>query len=86
MGYTGLMTNATLPLVLPSQTSIPINNRFAVSTVGDLRIILLEGQPIMGFHKNDKAGRDMMIVQMCIHGGLSEERVARALEVSRPTV
>jgi len=80
------MTNSTLLLVPPPRTAIPISRRFALSTEGDLRVIFLEGQPVMEFHKLDTAGRDLVIVQLCEHGGLTEEQVARALDVSRPTV
>jgi hypothetical protein len=44
------MTNAMLPLVQPPPTSIPIGRRFALSAAGDLRIILLEQQPVIEFH------------------------------------
>src|SRR4030042_45882 len=80
------MTTLALPLVPPPQTAIPINRRFALSTEGDLRIIFLDGQPVMEFHNSDTAGRDLVIVQLCEHGGLTEHQVARALAVSRPTV
>jgi len=80
------MTTLALPLVPPPQTAIPINRRFALSTEGDLRIIFLDGQPVMEFHNSDTAGRDLVIVQLCEHGGLTERQVARALAVSRPTV
>lgn len=80
------MTNPLLPLVLSPQTSIPIGHRFILNAVGDLRILLLESQPIIEFHNEDKAARDLVVVQLCEHGGLSEQQVARALEVSRPTV
>lgn len=80
------MTNPALPLVPPPQTAIPINRRFALSTEGDLRVIFLAGQPVMEFHRADTAGRDLVMVQLCEHGGLTEGQVARALAVSRPTV
>jgi transposase len=80
------MTNPVLPLVPPPQTAIPINRRFALSTEGDLRVIFLDGQPVMEFHSSDPAGRDLVMVQLCEHGGLTEGQVARALAVSRPTV
>jgi len=80
------MTNPVLPLVPPPQTAIPINRRFALSTEGDLRVIFLAGQPVMEFHRADTAGRDLVMVQLCEHGGLTEGQVARALAVSRPTV
>jgi len=80
------MTNLALPLVLPPQTAVPINRRFALSTEGDLRVIFLDGQPVMEFHRADTAGRDLVMVQLCEHGGLTEGQVARALAVSRPTV
>lgn len=80
------MTTPIIPFVPPPSTAIPINHRFAVSAEGDLRVIFLEGQPVMEFHKSDTAGRDLVMVQLCEHGGLTEKQVARALEVSRPTV
>jgi len=80
------MTNPALPLIPPPQTAIPINRRFALSTEGDLRVIFLAGQPVMEFHRADTAGRDLVMVQLCEHGGLTEGQVARALAVSRPTV
>lgn len=40
----------------------------------------------MEFHDSDTAARDLVIVYLCEHGGLTEEQVARGLEVSRPTV
>ena len=80
------MTNPALLLVPPPQTAIPINRRFALSTEGDLRVIFLAGQPVMEFHRADTAGRDLVMVQLCEHGGLTEGQVARALAVSRPTV
>lgn len=80
------MTNLALPLVLPPQTAVPINRRFALSTEGDLRVIFLDGQPVMEFHRSDTAGRDLVMVQLCEHGGLTEGQVACALAVSRPTV
>lgn len=60
--------------------------RFALGEEGDLRVIFLDEQPLMEFHKSDTAGRDMVIVQLCEHGGLTEGEVARAFNVSRPTV
>jgi transposase len=80
------MTNPALPLVPPPQTAIPINRRFALSREGDLRVIFLDGQPVMEFHRADTAGRDLVMVQLCEHGGLTEGQVAHALAVSRPTV
>lgn len=80
------MTNSSRFIVPPPSTTIPINLRFAVSAEGDLRVIFLEGQPVMEFHTSDHAARDLVIVQLCEHGGLGEAEVARALEVSRPTV
>lgn len=80
------MTTSSLPLVPPPQTAIPINRRFALSSEGDLRVIFLDGQPVMEFHNSDTAGRDLVSVQLCEHGGLTEQQVARALDVSRPTV
>ncbi|MGA2262148.1 MAG: putative transposase, partial [Acidobacteriota bacterium] len=80
------MTNSSRFVVPPPPTTIPINLRFAVSAEGDLRVIFLEGQPVMEFDTSDHASRDLAIVQLCEHGGLGEAEVARALEVSRPTV
>jgi transposase len=40
----------------------------------------------MEFHTADQAARDLVSVQLCEHGGLSEGQVAQALEVSRATV
>jgi transposase len=80
------MTNASLPIVPPPRTAIPINLRYALSAEGDLRVIFLDGQPIMEFHTSDQAARDLVIVQLCEHGGLTEAEVAQAFGVSRPTV
>ena len=80
------MPTPTLPVVPPPRTAIPINNRFAVSAEGKLRVVFLEGQPVMEFHQADPAGRDLVMVQLCEHGGLGEGQVARAFEVSRATV
>jgi transposase len=76
-----------LPLVQPPPpTAIPINRHFAISGAGDLRVIYLDGQPVMEFHNADTAARDLVMVQLCEHGGLTEPQVASALNVSRPTV
>src|SRR5439155_3949992 len=80
------MPTPTLPVVPPPRTAIPINNRFAVSAEGKLRVVFLEGQPVMEFHQADPAGRDLVMVQLCEHGGLGEDQVARAFDVSRATV
>jgi transposase len=40
----------------------------------------------MGFHVADQAARDLMIVQLCEHGGVTEMEVARAFDISRPTI
>ncbi|MBM3790273.1 MAG: helix-turn-helix domain-containing protein, partial [Acidobacteria bacterium] len=48
--------------------------------------MFLDGQPVMEFHTSDHAARDLVIVQLCEHGGLTEAEVARAFGVSRPTV
>jgi len=80
------MTNISLPIVPPPNTTIPINLRFALSSEGDLRVVFLNGQPVMEFHTSDQAARDLVIVQLCEHGGLTEGQVAQALNVSRPTV
>jgi transposase len=73
-------------MVLPPPTSIPINRRYALSAAGDLRVIFLDGQPVMEFHVSDQAARDLVIVQLCEHGGLTEVAVAQAFGISRPTV
>jgi transposase len=80
------MTNPSLPIVPAPRTTIPINRRFALSAEGDLRVIFMDGQPVMEFHASDQAARDLVIVQLCEHGGLTEVEVARAFDVSRPTV
>jgi hypothetical protein len=64
--------------------SSPIGRRFALSAAGDLRIILLEQQPVIEFHKDDKAGRDLVIVQLCEHG--YGERALENQEKRRPTM
>jgi len=84
--YLYLMTNSLRLIVPPPPTTIPVNHRFALSAEGDLRVVFLEGQPVMEFHTSDRAARDLVIVQLCEHGGLCETEVARAFEVSRPTV
>jgi transposase len=73
-------------MILAPPTTIPINLRYALSAAGDLRVVFLEGQPVMEFHASDQAARDLVIVQLCEHGGLTEVEVARAFDVSRPTV
>lgn len=73
-------------MVLFPPTTIPINRRYALSAAGDLRVVFLEGQPVMEFHASDQAARDLVMVQLCAHGGLTEVEVARAFDVSRPTV
>jgi transposase len=80
------MTNPSLPIVPAPRTTIPINPRFALSAEGALRVIFINGQPVMEFHVSDQAARDLVIVQLCEHGGLTEVEVAQAFEVSRPTV
>jgi transposase len=80
------MINSALPMILAPPTTIPINLRYALSAAGDLRVVFLEGQPVMEFHASDQAARDLVIVQLCEHGGLTEVEVARAFDVSRPTV
>lgn len=84
--YHTFMTSPSLLIVPPPRTTIPINRRFALSAEGDLRVIFMDGQPVMEFHASDQAARDVVIVQLCEHGGLTEVEVARALDVSRPTV
>ncbi len=80
------MPTPTLPVVPPPRTAIPINNRFAVSAEGELRVVFLEGQPVMEFHQSDTAGRDLVMVNLCEHGGLGEEQIAGVFDVSRATV
>jgi len=80
------MTSPLLPIVPAPRTTIPINLRFALSAEGDLRVIFMNGQPVMEFHASDQAARDLAIVQLCEHGGLTEVEVARSFDVSRPTV
>jgi transposase len=80
------MTNTSLPLLPHPSTTTLINHRYALGAEKDLRVIYLHGQPIMEFHKLDTAGRDLIVVQLCEHGGLTEEEAARAFGVSRPTV
>lgn len=41
---------------------------------------------MMEFHASDQAARDLAIMQLCEHGGLTEMEVARAFDLSRPTV
>jgi len=65
---------------------IPINLHYTLSTAGDLRVVLVGGQPVMEFHASDQAARDLVIVQLCEHGGLTELEIARSFGVSRPTV
>lgn len=84
--YYRFMTSPSLPIVPAPRTTIPINRRFALSAEGDLRVIFMNGQPVMEFHASDQAARDLVIVQLCEHGGLTEVEVARAFDVSRPTV
>jgi transposase len=86
LSYPLLMSNISLPIVPPPSTTIPINLRFALSSEGDLRVVFLNGQPVMEFHTSDQAARDLVIMQLCEHGGLAEGQVAQALNVSRPTV
>jgi transposase-like protein len=80
------MTNSSLPLLPPPPTATQINQRFALGAEGDLRVIYLYGQPLMEFHNSDAAGRDVIVVQLCEHGGITEEEAARAFGISRPTV
>jgi transposase len=80
------MNTPSLPIVLHPSDTIPINRRFALSSGGDVRILFFCGQPIMEFHVSDQAARDLMIVQLCEHGGVTEIEVARAFDLSRPTV
>ena len=75
-----------LPIVPPPRTTIPINHRFALSAEGNLRVVFLYGQPLMEFHASDQAARDLVIVQLCEHGGLTEAEVAGAFDLSRPTI
>jgi transposase len=84
--YYMFMTNPSLPIVPAPRASIPISPRFALSAEGDLRVIFINGQPVMEFHASDQAARDLVIVQLCEHGGLTEVEVARAFDISRPTV
>lgn len=86
MSYHVFMKNLSLPIVGPPSSTIPINRRFALGVQGDLRVIFLYGQPVMGFHTSDQAARDLVIVQLCEHGGVTEMEIARAFELSRPTV
>lgn len=72
--------------ISPPRTTVSINQRFAVSIEGELRVVFLEGQPVMEFHQADTAARDLVIVNMCEHGGLTQAEVARAFGVSRATV
>jgi transposase len=72
-------------VLIPSET-IPINSHFALKATGDLRVVFLEGQPVMEFHASDQAARDLVITQLCELGGLTEREVARAFDISRPTV
>ncbi len=64
----------------------PINSRYSISKEGDLRVIFVGGLPLMDYHESDPAGRDVVIVQLCEHGGLTEQEVADGLGVSRSTV
>jgi transposase len=80
------MNTSSLPIVLHPSDTIPINRGFALSSGGDVRILFFCGQPIMEFHVADQAARDLMIVQLCEHGGFTEMEVARAFDISRPTV
>lgn len=84
--YHLFMKNPLLPIVRHPFSTIPINARFALSAGGDVRVLFLYGQPIMEFHVSDQAARDLMIVQLCEHGGVTEVEVARAFDLSRPTV
>ena len=69
--YYLFMTSPSLPIVLPPSATIPINRHFALSTKGAFRILFLFGHPIMEFHVSDQAARDLMIVQLCEHGGVT---------------
>ena len=84
--YHQFMISSVLPMVLIQSETIPINSHFALKATGDLRVVFLEGQPVMEFHASDQAARDLIITQLCELGGLTEGEVARAFDISRPTV
>ncbi len=78
---------STLPLLIPlPRDAVTIDERFAIVSEGDLRVVLFYGHPLMDLHVDDTAARDLVMVSLCEHGGLTEDQVARAFEVSRPTV
>ncbi len=63
-----------------------LNNRYAILAEDDFRVVFVGGEPIVSFHIDDVGARDLAMVQLCLHSGLSERQVAFGFEVSRPTV
>ena len=63
-----------------------IDSRFVVSRAGEFVTVTAYRDPIASFHESDVAARDLTIAQLCKHGGVKEEKAAKAFGVSRATV
>jgi len=66
--------------------AVHIDRRYSVLHQDDFWLVLCEGVPVADFHDGDVAGRGVVMVQLCVHGSLTEPAVAKAFGVSRPTV
>jgi transposase len=70
----------------PPSEAVPINERYSISAVGALRIVFAGGLPIIEYHQDDVAARDLALVQLNQHGGVTEEELSQGFGVSRATV
>jgi len=72
--------------ILPAGGTVPIDNRYSLVKEEEVWVVFVEGSPVLDFDPADTAARDLAIVQVCEHGGISEEDASRAFGVSRSTV
>jgi len=70
----------------PDGATIAINHQFSLHKEDKLRVIFAGGLPIAHYYIDDSAARDVVIVQLFQQGGVKEDAIAKAFEVSRATV